>query len=612
MQQKAPSPRGILNNLQYLFKFIWECDKSIYGIMAFYTLLTAIAPFIGIFAPKFLIDELIKGKRPEMLIGIIVAFFVLSALVSYLTQFCLGKYFPKKYRFAAVMEAKLKEKSMRMDFKNTEDPMAMDKLHFATEAISAWGEGVAEIVNRTFFLLGRLISLVGYLWIITVLNPLLILFLAVNMVVVYFVTEHAKKEQLKVGKTISAKERRGSYIGKVMYDFEYGKDIRIYNLGEYLANKYWFYKKPRVDLYKDYCAKNFLTALVDGLIMILREGLVYAYLIYKFFTEGMSLGDFSMYFSSVVNFTDTMKNSIATLLEIRVQSQYVDAYREYLEQEDEQATPNPKQIPKDHTYEIDFENISFRYPHGQKDIFTNLNLKIKKGQKLAIVGVNGAGKTTLVKLLTRLYEPTGGRILLNGTDIREFGREAYWGIFSVVFQEIKIFALSVAENVALALGGQVDRERVTCCLKEAGIWEKVSTLEKGIDTSLLKTFDENGVVFSGGQSQKIALARALYKDGPVVILDEPTAALDALAEQEIYEKFNSLVKDKTAIYISHRLASTRFCDVIAFFENGQLIEYGTHTELMTKNGRYAEMFRLQAHYYSEEAAQSDQGREGLA
>lgn len=236
-----------------------------------------------------------------------------------------------------------------------------------------------------------------------------------------------------------------------------------------------------------------------------------------------------------------------------------------------------------------------------KDIYKNLSLKIKAGQKLAIVGVNGAGKTTFIKLLCRLYEPTEGEILLNGVNVKEFNKEEYYKLFSAVFQDIKVMAFSVAENVALKEIDNIDRDRVKDSLGRADLSEKINALEKNIDTNLLKIFDENGIELSGGQNQKLALARALYKDGDIIVLDEPTAALDAIAEYKTYLKFNELIGDKTAIYVSHRLASTRFCDVIAFFENGKIKEYGTHEELLEKNGLYKEMFQVQAQYYREDS-----------
>lgn len=254
--------------------------------------------------------------------------------------------------------------------------------------------------------------------------------------------------------------------------------------------------------------------------------------------------------------------------------------------------------PMDIPIEIEFENVTFKYPGTEKYIYKDFSLKIPAGQKLALVGVNGAGKTTFVKLLTGLFEPDSGRVLINGHDIREYKKSELFKMFAAVFQEVNIMAFTIAENIACSLEN-IDYDKVDKVLKQVGLYEKVQGLEKGVNTMMLKVIDENGTVFSGGESQKLAIARALYKGGNCVIMDEPTAALDALAEAEIYEEFDALTKGKTAIYISHRLASTKFCDKIALIDGTGLREYGTHDELMELGGIYYDMFITQGRYYQE-------------
>lgn len=251
-------------------------------------------------------------------------------------------------------------------------------------------------------------------------------------------------------------------------------------------------------------------------------------------------------------------------------------------------------------YEFKFENVSFKYPGHNKFILKNLNLTIEAGSKLAIVGINGAGKTTLTKLLMRLYEPTEGRILLNGVDIKQFDRESYFNIFAPVFQNIEIFAFPVWQNISMKPENETDRNRVMETLKRSDLEEKINRYENKIDTTLLRIIDPDGVDFSGGERQRLAMARALYSDRAVLVLDEPTAALDALAEDKMYQEFNEMVKGKTAIFISHRLSSTRFCDKIVMFEDGKIIEEGTHDELMKTGGKYSDMFQIQAQYYKSE------------
>ena len=252
------------------------------------------------------------------------------------------------------------------------------------------------------------------------------------------------------------------------------------------------------------------------------------------------------------------------------------------------------------TLEIVFDHVSFHYPNTDTNVFTDLNFTIHKGERLAIVGVNGAGKSTLVKLMTGLFEPTEGHIYINGTDIGNYRKKELYSLYSAVFQDVNILAFTLRENVACK-SENVDDERVKTALEKVGLWKKVESFEKGLDQMMLKVIDENGTDFSGGERQKLSIARGLYKDAPMVIMDEPTAALDALAEAEIYENFSSLVEGKTAVYISHRLASTRFCDKIALFDHDGLKEYGTHDELMERHGSYYEMFTVQGKYYQEEA-----------
>ena len=562
-----------------------------------YTILASIAPFIGIFLPKFLIDELLGQRRIEIILMTLIGFFLLSSVVNYSIAWLRCAYSPRVTKIRTDYITMISDKIMKMDFKNTEDPEVLNKIKSVMNAVMSNNTGVEGVYHTLLGLFGRLTAFVGYISIVLFLSPWILI---INVLISYALTMRVKKYEYSQKEKAADKDRRTFYVFDTMYDFAYGKDIRIYDLKNILIDKFKKLRGERIDISKDVQGKQLKVKIVDVILLVIRECVVYGYLIYNVLFTGMGIGDFTMYFSTINGFGDWMKGILDDLANIKAQNMYLDDMREFLEIKSENKEKT-RDIPIDSSYEIEFKNVSFKYPKTDKYIYKNLSLKIKKGQRLAIVGINGAGKTTFVKLLCRLYEPTSGEILINGVNIKDFSKEEYYKILSVVFQDIKTFAFTVAENVSLENLEDVDREKVLHCIEKAGVGDKINSLKKGIDTSLLKILDGEGIELSGGENQKLALARALYKNGKIVILDEPTSALDAVAEYNIYKGFDELIGDKTAIYISHRLASTKFCDVIAFFENGEIVEYGTHEELLKKNGKYSDMFNIQAQYYKEES-----------
>jgi ATP-binding cassette subfamily B protein len=341
-----------------------------------------------------------------------------------------------------------------------------------------------------------------------------------------------------------------------------------------------------------------------SMLRLIQNVLLYSVLIYMIMFRGMSISNFVLYIGLVAAFSTAMTDLFCNLVWMNMNRMQLDDFRTFMDWTEEipnyqkgEGTINNIKLEK---YEFKFENVSFKYPGHDKFILKNLNLTIEAGSKLAIVGINGAGKTTLTKLLMRLYEPTEGRILLNGVDIKQFDRESYFNIFAPVFQNIEIFAFPVWQNISMKSDNETDRDKVMETLKRSDLDEKINRYENKIDTKLLRIIDPDGVDLSGGERQRLAMARALYSDRDVLVLDEPTAALDALAEDKMYQEFNEMVKGKTAIFISHRLSSTRFCDKIVMFEDGKIIEEGTHDELMKTGGKYSDMFKIQAQYYKSE------------
>ena len=334
-----------------------------------------------------------------------------------------------------------------------------------------------------------------------------------------------------------------------------------------------------------------------------QNGTAYIYLVFQALNGFISIGSFYMYLSAVSSFTNAMREVLSRLVAIRQFQPYYESAEKYLDTKESLRLGHKPITNSAHcgaycgAHCIEFRNVTFRYSGQSIDALRDINLTIKPGEKIALVGENGSGKTTLIKLLTRLYDPFAGGIFLDGVDIREFDYEQYMSLYSVVFQDFSLFAFSLKENVALAQTEETEDAVVYEKLEQSGLKQRLDTLKQGIYTPIYKQFDENGFEPSGGEAQKIALARALCKNAPVVILDEPASSLDPKAEYEMYLKFDELVEGKSAIFISHRLSSCRFCDRIVVLQSGQIIETGTHTELLNVNGVYANLYNMQAQYY---------------
>ena len=331
---------------------------------------------------------------------------------------------------------------------------------------------------------------------------------------------------------------------------------------------------------------------------LLRNGVAYAFLIWQTLEQGLPASEFLLYFTAVSGFTTWITGILSTFSQLHKESIALSHVQEYLDLPEQFKFDDGITPPEADGYMLTLENVTFRYPGTETNILENVNLTIHPGEKLAIVGLNGAGKTTLVKLLCGFYDPTEGRVLLNGQDIREFNRRQYYELFSAVFQNFSIMDTTVAEAVSQTAVG-TDMGKVDLCLEKAGLTEAISKFPEGINTHIGRQVYLDGVMLSGGQTQRLMLARALYKDGPILVLDEPTAALDPIAENDIYMKYNEMTAGKTSVFISHRLASTRFCDRILFIADGGIAEEGTHEELIAMNGAYAALFEVQSRYYRE-------------
>jgi len=378
----------------------------------------------------------------------------------------------------------------------------------------------------------------------------------------------------------------------------------------------WFYNlfrqliKKRVSWSSKIEFRYFIHSLSDNILLCVRDLIAYGILITRVLNGGMDAAQFTFFIGIIAGFSTFRNQAVNSYSNLRRANLGVNDYRVMDSIGEVFNHSKGCELPKsqEHPLTIEFKDVAFRYPGAEKDTISNFSLKIDGGSKIALVGVNGAGKTTLVKLLTGLYYPTHGEILINGKSIREYNIEEYYRLIAVVFQDVQILAFTIAKNVAVCRDEHIDYERVSKCLELAGLKDKVDELKHKENTYLTQHLDKEGIMLSGGQMQRLMLARALYKNAPILILDEPTAALDPIAESEIYEKYNSLTRGKTSLFISHRLSSTKFCDRIIFLENGNIAEDGTHEQLITKGEKYAKMFEIQSHYYKENLEVDNNGK----
>jgi len=437
-----------------------------------------------------------------------------------------------------------------------------------------------------------------YLTILSHLDILLLLMVIVTCLASFLVSRYTNNW------VFLHREQEDQYYAKKRYirdkaeSVELAKDIRIFGLQNWLDDLL----NDVHDLYLDFRLKverkRLLADITEAVLTVARNGIAYVYLIHMALREGLGVAEFLLYFTAVTTFTTWVMGILQETAKLHQQSLDISEIREFLEYPEPFTFEEGNAIPKSNKYELKLENVSFRYPEAEKDTIHKLNLTVHPGEKLAIVGLNGAGKTTLVKLLCGLFDPTEGRVLLNGQDIRDFNRREYYGLFSAVFQEFSVLDVTVAENIAQTKD-DIDYEKVRSCIEKAGLTKMIAELPRGLDTHVGREVFLDGVLFSGGQTQRLMLARALYKDGPILMLDEPTAALDPIAENDIYMKYNDMTEGKTSMFISHRLASTRFCDRIIFIADGRIAEEGTHESLLAEGGEYAKLFEVQSRYYQE-------------
>lgn len=587
-----------LDDLISSFREIWRFDKRLFLILLVTVFINALRPFPNIIFSGIIIDSISKGNAFSKFIFYILlmfgSIFFLEAISIY-----LGKI--KEYlflRFTDKLNNDISSKCLNMDFEQFNDTSFQDNIQLTNQI--AHGNNYFTNITTVFDTLSNIISLVGIVVIMTMLNRKLLLIAAVLVVLQSYLHIIKQKYNLKFQTDASREQRRLGYISQIPKSIPAKKDIDMFDLRGYVFDKIEHFQK-------NILALNLRRIKKDGIIELITFFLSAAFQISAYVLIGMnalkgtiSVGEFTMGITSLINFMTASSFVATNMLNFNNSLHYIHIYKSFLtyaSKFDDNSGITLSDLDLN-DIEIEFKNVSFRYPNSTSYVLKNINIKISGKEKLAIVGYNGAGKTTFTLLMTRMYEPTEGEILLNGINIQKINFRDYLKIFSAVNQDFFLFPFSILENIAQKSEvTEQEKAKIMELCRNNGIEERIKKMYRGLDTPITKELFAAGIDLSGGERQKIAILRSLYKDATVLILDEPTAALDSIAECEIYRNFSDISDGKLTVYISHRINSTRFCDKIAVFDQGQIKEYGTFDELMDLHGLYYTFFETQAELY---------------
>lgn len=588
-------------NTCYLLNNIWKWDKLLFLLSAVQIPITVAVPLLGIYLPKALIDSVVEGVSVNQLminIGMpILGIIILKTILETIINRTIGKKIIHRMKYVNL----LMDKQLDTDFENIDDSEGQQKFMKANMTISGDNSGTEAIIGVSIELFSNILGFVLYAGIISTIHPLIVAFIILSAVINYFMGRYVNNYEHKNKDNLAPIEKKLRYIRFKTGDFKSAKDMRLYNMSLWFQGMYDKLLKEKIYFEKKNISRKYFSNIIDGLLLLIRDVITYGFLIYSVLYKNMPIGDFVLYFGIVAEISIWLSGIVKNLNELNSISLEINDLRDYLEMKDKMNKGLGVALPK--TYElpcdIELKNLYYKYPGAKDYTIKDINLHIKKGEKLALVGLNGAGKTTLVKLICGLYTPTKGEIYINGVESSYYNRDEYYTLFSIVFQDTYLLPISIEKNIALVPEEVIDDEKMDGVLNMSGFMEKVRTLPKGKNTLLVKSVFDDAIELSGGETQKLMLARALYKDAPIIILDEPTAALDPIAENEIYQKYNELMKKHTSIFISHRLSSTRFCDRIVFIDDGRIVEEGDHYNLMEKGGKYKKIYDMQSHYYKD-------------
>lgn len=583
------------SNLKYMLKNWITWDKK--SLIYFFIRVPALVfqPIITAYIPKAMIDCITEGVtvgRLTLVVGLLSVLLVLTTwFAPFMQELLNGSARIIRMRYAVLAF----RKNLYTDYKNIESPHGREKNKRAMEFYRSYYSGSSDFLDSCNQFCVCIVGIITSLALIYKINMIMILIILATCVCEFFLLKFLNKKEKKTKNERSKIFVRFDYYYNLCRDFSAAKDIRLYGFTDYfmLAVAKIIYELDAVN--QKFARQNIKVGGTRALLNLLRELVAYVYLTYLVCSSRLSVSDFIFYFGIITGFSNWIMNAVYQYSNLERCCNDCAAFREFAESTDE--NDNKPDIDFKGIESIEFQNVSFKYQSAEKSTINNMSFKVNKGENIAIVGENGAGKTTAVKLLCGLYYPTSGEILINGKSNRDFSGNSYFNLFSAVFQDYYFMPMTIAENICAT--SNYDKEKLFDAFEKAGISNKINRLPNKEKSYMIKDVYKNAVDFSGGEKQKLLLAKAIYKNAPVLILDEPTAALDPIAENELYLKYNEITSNKISFFISHRLSSTRFCDRILFIKDGRIAESGTHEELMALKGSYYRMYQIQSYYYKE-------------
>ena len=605
----------IWRGIRYSFSVIWKYSKSVYFVCALAVIMRVALPYLGILMPKIVLDQITTNVTPQRFFTVVG---VMSLLL--ITVNCLKAFTDRTVDTSTGIMVQTDviiedyHKIMTMDYELLESPEFKEAQGKAEKAMYSNRAPAMNIPRSLVEFFSNSFGFLLYATTIALVHPLILVILLFTAGINWLMLSRARRYMEKTRDERSKQTKRIDALKEALLRPEAAKDIRLYGAIGWLCGLYRkqyaaYRKNERRVMTKDMHAQ-----LVDAVMILLRDAAAYAFLIWLVLNGRMTLGDFVFIFAAIgalAGWVSGILTAASDLSKASIELGDVQAKQAFPDKMNTGAGA-PLPAGDDLPPSIEMRNVGYTYPGADKAALRDINVCIKAGERIAIVGANGAGKTTLIKLLCGMYVPTEGEVFLAGKAVGEYNRDEYYSLFSAVFQDIYLLASSISENVSQQPQEKTDKDKVRRCLELSGFMTKVEAFADKENTLLVRSVHPNATELSGGEKQKLAMARALYKDAPVLILDEPTAALDPLAENEVYQKYAELTEGKTSVFISHRLASTRFCDHILLLDGNVIAEEGTHDELMALGGVYANMFNIQASYYKDDAVEFTHGEVGFA